>query len=113
MVGQPVRQPDGDPCDVATAEASLDGRAEAQRSQSVEVDEQTDATGHEPWGAHLAARDDGRRMGLADLLAERAVGGQCAIQATVELGQVGVGRSVGSDGHDDEVRLDIPWLAIR
>ena len=37
VLGQPVRQPDGDPRDVPTAEASLDGRAEAQRSQPVEV----------------------------------------------------------------------------
>jgi hypothetical protein len=42
---------------------------------------------------------------LADLLAQRAVRRQRAIEATVELGQVGVRRGVRSNGHDDEVGL--------
>jgi hypothetical protein len=52
-------------------------------------------------------------MGFADLLTERAVGGQHAIEATVQLGQVRVRRVIGSDGHHQEVGLDIPWLAVR
>ena len=87
----------------ALGEPPLDGRRPAARGQPVEGAQLADAHGQEPRRARLAALEHRRRPGLAAQLAHRAIRGQRAVEAPIDLGQTGV-RSASSLGMGTQAR---------